>query len=77
MDLREAWVRSVRTFLQGLLAVVGLAVYEAVSSAIAAHGFDTQKIIAAAGLAALTAGVTYVYNLIFPAKKSDGGSTLR
>ncbi len=76
MDVREAWVRSVRTFVQGLIAVVGIAVYEAVSSAVAAHGFDTQKIIAAAGLAALTAAVTYVYNLVFP-KKTDQDSATR
>lgn len=75
MDLREAWVRAVRTFLQGLLAVVGVAIYEAVSASIAAHGFDVQKVVAAAGLAALTAAVTYVYNLVFPAKKTDQGST--
>lgn len=68
MDLREAWTRSIRTFVQGLLAVVGVAVYEAVSSSIAANGFDVQLVINAAALAALTAAITYVYNLIFPAK---------
>lgn len=62
----EAFMRALRTFVQGLLATGLMAVWEAAQAAVSANGFNVRVVLTAAVFAFVTAAVTYVYNLISP-----------
>ena len=62
----EAFVRALRTFVQGLLVTALAAAWEAAQVAVQANGFDVRVVLTAAIFAFVTAAVTYVYNLINP-----------
>lgn len=62
-----AFVRAVRTFVQGLLATVAAAVVQAVYVAMEGGQYNPKILVTLAVGAAVTAVVTYLYNLLAPA----------
>jgi hypothetical protein len=62
----EAFMRALRTFVQGLLVTGLTAAWEAAQAAVAANGFNAKLVLTAAVFAFVTAVVTYIYNLISP-----------
>jgi len=68
----EAFVRALRTFLQGLIATALVAAWDAVSVALeSGAGLDVRRLITVAVGAALAAVVAYVMNLIAPRKEKN------
>lgn len=66
----EAFVRALRTFLQGLIATVLVAAYDAVTGAVASGvGLDWRKLGTIAAGAVVASAVAYIMNVIAPRKE--------
>ncbi len=74
-DRFSAFVRALRTFVQGLGAVVVVAGWEAGYTALQGGTYDPRLLTMAVVTAVAGAGVTYVYNKIAPAYGMTGPAT--
>lgn len=74
-DRFSAFVRALRTFVQGLGAVVLVAGWEAGYTALQGGTYDPRLLTMAVLTAVVGAGVTYVYNKIAPAHGMTGPAT--
>lgn len=67
----EAFVRALRTFVQGLIATVLVAAYDAVMGALASGvGLDWRKLGTIAVGAIVASAVAYIMNVIAPRKET-------
>lgn len=65
----EAFIRALRTFVQGLIATGLIAAYDAVMAALNnGDGLDPKKLGAAALAAFVASVVAYIMNVIAPRK---------
>lgn len=74
-DRWEAFVRAVRTLVQGAGAAAAVAAWEAVSAAWSGGTYNARVLAIAAATAAASAVITYVYNLVAPHVGETGSAS--